>query len=575
MSTRPLHGIRIAIVALATLASTVPLLKAQTAEQIYLDSLLTPKTILTASAKVLATTVATAITSNTNGYTAAELASAAYTQLGGKVRADRETSAATVVEAAIAALSGTSPTYATDVASLVDAVVDVNPGDTKEDLSTAGQTAVVKGALGTLSDLAAASSTSLLAADAAIGATLASDAYLGNLAKGALSTILDGAIAGINGTKGKSTTVAPEAAQDFIGGIVVSGSLPNVNGVPTPAAYGSFAVAILKSVSKNTSVDEAGAYSIALVDGTANDVSLATALYAKYAAAQAKITQGIAATIGITGTNDSARTAFVGAATTANVKDAVTIDQGATFVDPYHADSFTGSVFNAVIAAPGGTKLIDGDATKIATAVGETLGSDGDELTDVAVTYQDFIAAGSLPAASAATYAADLINGAFTGLPKTTIYAYSAAAVGDGGQLNGGKTGITASSLTQATADDLAAIVDALATGVLASNDTAAKIASDIGALVKSVATLTKNGTISGTEVDVAAFLAGSLASTVASSADQAVIDAAIDSSLKSVVSKTVFGSASTAGTVAFEVATPTYETVGAITFAETAVTNL
>ncbi|HEX4083285.1 MAG TPA: hypothetical protein VHY22_00130 [Chthoniobacteraceae bacterium] len=595
MSTRTFHGIRIAIVALATLVTTVPLLHAQdlSAEQDYLNTILAPsnKTILTAKASVLASTVAGAITSNTNGYTAAELAAAAFTIFDSKVRADRNTSAPLVVAASVTALfSGTDGTFNSDVASLVDAVVDVNQTTPKDVLSVGGQTAVVKIALGTISDQAVATgSTSLLTADASIGAALENDSYLGTLGRGGKSLIIENAIAGINGAKGKSAADAPLAAQDYIGGIVGTDTLPGVPALSlSSTAYNNFAIEILKPVSKNTSVDEAGAYAVALVDGSSsqsNLVTLATALYGKYVAAQAKITQGIAATISITGTNDATRAALIGDITTAAVKDAVNIDQGATFVDPYHADNFTTSVFSAVLAAPGGTKLIGGDATKIATAVGKTLGSDGDELTDVAVTFQNLIEAGSLPASSAAAYATDLINGAFAGLPKGSIYAYSGIALGDGGLLNvTGKTGITGDALLPGTAADLASIVDSLAIGVLSSGDTEAKIASYIGALVKGVANLTKNGTFAyegnpNDQVNVAAYLAGSLATTVTGtvtgSADQAAIDAAIDSSLKGVVNKTVYGNASTAGTVVYEVAAPTYEPVGAISFAETAVTNL
>jgi hypothetical protein len=491
-------------------------------------------------------------------------------------KAPSPTAIGTQVSEEIGAASATSGTFNTYVADIVDAAVDT------AGLTPSGQATVVKDALGALSDKASSSGTTVLTADASVGAKLEDD---GALTVAALNTIFTGAIAGVSGVKGTSPSVGAEAAQQFIAGIVDTNTLPGAVS-PTPADYNTFAVAILKPVSKLTSIDEAGAYAIASEEGDAtpsNLVSLGTALFAKYKTAQGKITQGILASIPATSGSlgaDTSRSSLVGLLTSANYKDIVSIDQGATFVDPYLADSFTTSAFNSLLGATSSAKVINADAEAIATAVGETLGADGDDLTDVAVVYENFIQANSLSAASAATFATDLINGAVKGLPTGTVIAYSETAVGAGGLLNGGKTGIT-HSIVEATVNDLASIVDSLAAGIIAdsslSSDTS-DIAKDVGALIKGVAGITKDETFSyaanntTSTVDVAAYLAGSLASEVAgltSGTEQTAIDGAIDSSLKSVVNTPVFAQ------VSAEVASPTYAKVGEIVVDETAVTNL
>jgi hypothetical protein len=553
----------------------VPTLWADAAGQSEIQKFLNGGTILTASAAQLAGAVASAIADTANTNSPADLAASALEPYEGRVRADRNTLAPLIAVSAINALiSGTDANLNSDAGAVTDSLVVVNtaaPLATDEALSAAGRTAVVKAALAAISD-AAVSNSSLLGTDQGIGQALASDTYLEHLPKDALTAILQRGMAGINGAKGKAQTVAPQAAENFVQGLI-SFEMPN------GASYPAFAVSILKEVSKNASVDELVAYQIALADNSsqASLLTLAGALFEKYPSATAKVTQGITAVTPPGVDDETQRIAFIQALTAAQVSKAVSVVEGAVFVDPYYAGQFTDAVFKSVIVSPKGEKLLGRDASSIAKGLGAVLGQDGSVLTQVADVFSQYIGSGKLPAASAASYAADLIKAATTGSIPASQFS-GAAAGGGGGQLNIG------AGISTATVTDLVSILDLLGNGIITADHaqlgTAAglsKAVSEMRALATAVAKFTGNELfINSNNVSqpVAAFLAGTLADqvvqlTTAGYAQSAILNAiseAVTRVTNSVVDKEVTAAISERAD---------YPVIGAISSQETAVTNL
>jgi hypothetical protein len=518
--------VRGALVALAALTISIPSVWADAQGDI---SVFLPagKTILTAKAADLATAVTAAIETGTTGFTPAQLAAAAFQPVGGKVRSDRETSAAVVTDAVVTLFtSGTghaNANFASIIGATVDSVVAVNGtlNNTKLTLTTAGQSTVIKDALGTIADGLGTTGTGVLAADAKIGAALSGDPYLEGIAKAALTTALQVGIEGINGVKGKSTTNAPLAAQEFVSGILSTGTLPNDPATPAPAAYNTFAVAILKNVSKNASVDEFVSYQVGLSD-TTGLVSLAQALATKYTtpATVAKIVQGVTADT-TAAIGEAGRQTFINALTVALSKDAVAIAQGGAYVDPIYSGSFTAATFSGLVTdSTAKSNLATKYAAAIATGVGNILGQDGDELTQVALTYKKLLGANTLPPASAATYATDLITGAVKSKISTSAFTGAAAGLG-GGTLAVG-TGKFGSTVGNEVALDLSSVLNLFAEGIingssLATSKDVAAVAKEVGTLAEDVAKFVKNESSSagGTSQPVAAYLAGTVANLV------------------------------------------------------------
>ena len=488
---------------------------AQTAEQALLNGYLAPKTVLNASAANLAAAVASAIKSGTSPFSADDLATCAFEPVGGKVRSDRNTSSALVAASAIAAVisaSGTAGAGAVD--AIADSLVTINGTNTKQNLNAAGQAAVVKAALGSISDYAASNS-AFISLDESLGQTLAADFKLESLPDFALLTLLQNAMAGINGASGKAQAVAPAAAGAFVQGLI-SGA------VPDGAAMSVIAVDLLKKVSKNTNVVELVAYQAGLKDNSSSAlINLAGALYQAYPAAAVKVTQGLTAAVPQGLQEESLRIVFIQQLAAAEPAQAVSILDGAVFTDPYFAGQngasggFTTAVFNAILASPNGTKQLAADAPKIASTVGAILGQNGDGLTAVAVFFSQLIATGKQPSASAATYSTDLIPSAV----KSTVVPFTGAAEGLGGGILNVGTGINAG-----TASDLASILDLLADGIVKANGLATTaqiktVATQIGALAKAIATFTKNEAIAiavpnqPSSEPIASYLAGTLAS--------------------------------------------------------------
>src|SRR5271166_423405 len=170
-------------------------------------------TVNTATAAQLEAAVAKALVTGTvapGDLAASALEPYPFGQAGAKVRADRNASGPGVVASALTELVTLSdPNFATDAAAVTQQVVDVNQPTTTANLTIAGQEAAVKSALGAISDAYINANTNtrttLLAGDAAIGTALSTDANLTGLTKSGLTTILQTAIAGVTGLKGKST----------------------------------------------------------------------------------------------------------------------------------------------------------------------------------------------------------------------------------------------------------------------------------------------------------------------------------------------------------------------------------
>jgi hypothetical protein len=248
-------------------------------------------------------------------------------------------------------------------------------------------------------------------------------------------------------------------------------------------------------------------------------VSTATTLFTKYPLVEAKITQGLAASIPVTnGTSDANRVAFISSLASTSIKAATPVLEGAVFVDPYYAAQFTGSVLKDIYnsttgASPTGHTLATTDAAGIASGVGSILGQDGDALAQVSGTFAQLIVGGQLKVTNAATYATDLITGAV----KSTLPA------SDFLQITGNSSGqklVVGAGITAATVTDLEAIEDQFADAIVTVDSTlttkaeATTLATALGVLAEDVAKFTKgiqfnNG--SG-EVYVAQYLAGTLA---------------------------------------------------------------
>ena len=527
------------VAACALFTVTAPSLKAQTAAEITdaqndIKAELSSGTIVTSSSTVLATAVAKAIKADSSStLTPAIFAEAAllpYPYPGGTVRQEpgRDSAAVLVTGSAIAQLvaTGTSTKvteidFTTDVAAITDAVIDVSSTNASNKLTTAGREMVGKEALGVISDAYTANTgkvprATLLAADEGVGKELATDSYLEGLSSDGLTVILESVMGGVNGVKGTSVAVAAFAAEYFTAGLVSTGSVPNQSqGMTFPA----FAVDILRPVSINQSVDELVLYELGLHDDGANQtalVNIAESVFKAYPAGDTKFVQGLAGAIPKGNKSETARINFADALTTGTVAAAPKILEGMTFVDPFYASEFTTGVFNSIYAKNPSTLLTDG--TLIASGVGNVLGQDANELTQIANVYGTFISSGKLPTASAGGYATALIGAAESSDINSDRFT-GAAAGGGGGLLKLG------AAITNATVTDLASITDVLADGIVSFYKTAGTLntsetstaASDIGNLAEAVAKFVGTETFSDSSNSkesgpVAEFIAGTLA---------------------------------------------------------------
>ena len=506
-------------------------------------------TINSATAAQLEAAVAKAIVGGS--VAPGDLAASALEPSGGpaKVRADRNTSGPGIVAASITALAASNDSsFVTDSAAVTDEVAHVNYPTTTADLTLAGQEAVVKSALGAISDAyvkgapaSLVSSANLLLADQAIGTALAGDADLTGLPASGLTTILQTGIEGITGLKAMSTAAAPYAAENFVAGIVSGGTAPN------SATLTAFAVSILKNVAANANVDEYVSFAIGSKENTSQSslLTTGTTLLAKYTADQAKITQGLADAV-TAAPGEAGRLTLVNGLANAQVKYATTILEGAVFADPYYAGEFSGAVLTDIYDSPTGHTLITTDAPGIASGVGAILGQDGNSLTQVSGTFSDLIISGALNVTNAATYANDLITGAAKStLPATDFLNITAGSAG--GKLAVG-TGVINTLIAGSTVDDLVDIADLFGNAILTkfaaiSSPTKAEattVASEIGALAKDIAAFTKNesyDTVGSTNPEpVATIIAGSLAKLVASFDFPLIISGATDVSPQSLI---------------------------------------
>ncbi len=577
--------VRTALAAVAALAISIPALRADTAGQNELQQFLpSNKTVATASSKDLLFAVqqAVGLTGTAAVVTPTDLVeSALEPDAANKFRTDINQTGPLVAATAVSVLlSGTTApaVTGTGVASITDAVLDVNQASPKHELDATARATAVKLSLGLVSN-AALSNAGLLVADEDIGMTLATDPFLETtLASPALIDILQGGIAGITGLTGKAQAVAPEAAEDFVQGLLASGTVPDA------LSYPNFAVEILKKVATNASVDELVSYQVGLKDSASDLVNLASTLFAKYTAAGdiVKVTQGVTAVTAAGGTNENARIAFIKSLSTASVKDAVDIDWGASYVDPFYSSQFTSTVFSSIVTG-GGNKLAIKDAPTLASGLGELLGQDGNELTQVAEVYAGLTGSNILPVSDSATYAGDLIKGAADSTVPISEFA-GAPVFGGGGTVGGGGT-LAVTAPTAAIVTDLQGIVDLFAASILDVNGTATSAAvkadaKEIEALVKAVAKFTKSEDfiVSGSNSQpVAVYLAGSVAKEIAaldfSASIQAALFGAITAGVDAEVDKTVRGEVAT--DVFTDNGFEAYQVVGAVAVQDTTVTNL
>jgi uncharacterized membrane protein YcgQ (UPF0703/DUF1980 family) len=506
--------------------------------------------ISTASYLQLVAAVDAAVTSNaTSGVTPATLAASVYAfypplTSGSTVRADRAVSAPAVVEGVISQLltngntANTPAQFATYAGQVTESVAAVNGTNTAGNLTLATREAVVEDALEVLANAYSSiapnvtnfTQQQVLAADQTIGADITADPVLSAQTASGLTTLLQTAIAGITGTKATATAAAPWIAENFVAGILSANGGAAPNGATLPA----FAVSILKNVYVNANVDELVAYQVGLQNNNqATLVSTGTTLFSHYPTAEAKITQGLAAAIPVvSGSSDANRVAFVTTLTDNQLTAATPILEGAVFVDPFYAADFAGAVMGQVYSSTTtvgtttthtGYTLLATDAPTIATGIGSILGQDGDALAQVSGTFAQFVAAGQLPVASAATYATNLITGAVTSIFPAADFLQITGTNPSGQISSGGSLKVTSATILPETVTDFEAIEDQFADAIITADGSLLKtqagattVASLLGTLALDIASHTKGVTFtptgSSTTAYVAQYLAGSLA---------------------------------------------------------------
>ena len=465
--------------------------------------------------------------------------------------------------------------FATDAADAVNNLInaDNNEADSIAIISTALGTISQQIAHGTITSTLSAAQ--LLAGDTAIGTAVTANANLEALTKNGLLTVIEDSITDVNGLRGKSPTAGPEAADAFVKGLIA-------NAFPDGATPGNFAVTILKHVAKNASIAEFVSYEVGLKDNASDTTlsTLAAALYASYSKDVAKITQGIVAVEPQQNNTEGNRVSLITSLVSTQPKQAVSIDAGATFTDPFFAGDFTGATFGALT-----TPLLGKDAGRIAISEGAVLGQDGNSLTDVAQVYAQAIGSGKLLPKNAAAYLTDLIGGAAKSKVPASQFT-GAAAGGGGGQLNGGVKQL-ATSITFQTLLDLASITDLLGGAIITADNatlsgkglTAAE--GQVEALAAAVAKFTKNEIVTdpnnaALSGPASSFLAASLADEInglltgLNAADSGAFQTAIDKGVGKDTSKAVREEVD-AEVAAFA----QYPAVGVINTQETAVTNL
>jgi hypothetical protein len=607
-----------AAISIYSMSATTGHAQAQAAVETEVATLAPGKTIATCTPTVLAEAVADLIEASSS-FTPGDLAAAAlepYPSGATKARSDAASkSGPDVLESAIGALISNSglSTSGTNFATNAAAIVNEMATDTFTDgatqkavFSESGQETLATDGLATISAAYQAGTSGLtqaqlLAGDTAIGNALATDASLIALTKSGLTTILADAIKGIPGFKDNGVNAAPVAAAAFVSGILE-------NGVPDSGQGGTadtFAVAILKNVATNASVAELVANAVAVGTNSTSDSALeglAAALYPKYSKDVAKITQGLVAVVPQNSSGEAGRVTLIEGLTTASPKDVTPIAQGAVYVDPYYAGAFTLGAADAILTSGGtkGVKDLGSDAGKMATGIGNVLGQDGTYLTDVASVYSELTGSADLAAASAGTFAGDLITGAETSKVPSTQFTGLAAGLG-GGTL-AVKTGIVGTTVT-----DLETIEDLFAEGIYTADSStfntekgAETVGTDIGTLAKDIAKLTagetftdstgiSGGVPTGSSTEpVAVFLAGTLADYVVSlglSTDvygttnaQAIILADIEKDVEAEAktAKADVGDVFTAANTQFYYGTIDYKYyTGPVALPETAITNL
>jgi hypothetical protein len=568
MISRPFHGRlsfkagigAVTIAALAVTLFSATSAKAQTATQIseaqadINAQLVAPKTIANASASTLALAVSNAIqVGNTDtALNAAVYITAVLSPVNGKVSATQKAAAATIVGTVINRLvvdgqrqpasSGTN-SFSKTIGALTDSALNVGGSTTTLALSLAQREATLKAALSAVSGGPALTATGgalttqqILAADTAIGTAVASDSFLQTLAistknSAGLITLLDTAITGVDGPKGTSALVIPQAAGDFTTGILESsttGALPN-NLTPL-----TFTEDLIKPLKANASAAEYIANAVGSDSSFTTDLStLETGLITAYPTDVAKITQGLVATI-TRAQGETARIGFISNAAASNITKATTILEGGVFTDPNYAAEFTQAVGNDIYSsvnakgATTGHALLAADATGIATGVGSILGQDGASLAEVSGTFaQDYIATGLIPV----TKAAALANSFFTSAVNSKLPAadfISVTGLTSGGTFNIGtlqtktlRAGITASNVI-----DMEAIADQFASAIIQDYSSLAKngintaagasaAGSQIGILARDIATITGAEVFGSPSEFVSAAIAGSIAKTV------------------------------------------------------------
>ena len=541
--TSGFQAVRAAIAAISLVVATTGSSWAQSAVQNEISALLPVRTtILTAPIASLDAAVATVLLSNTvPGLTPADIAIAALQSVPVKIvtrtgttilqeaRRDRNASGPSVAEAAINKLisTGTDVTLAVDVAAITDGMIEVNGTNPALNLAVAGKEGVVIDSLVAISNAASKlnsvySEATLLSADTAIGNALATDPALEGLPltsrdPDALLTILEVGITGVNGPRGTAQTVIPSAAAAFVEGIVSSGTIPDeANGI----TLNTFAVGILRPLARNTTTDELVANKIGAEFSSSNSLEgLASALFTSYPAAVAKVTQGLVDDVAAVDMTEASRASFVGAITTAATRDTVAITDGATYADPFFSSEFTSSVFASLLAASPATTarrpfpaLPSAYAVGIAAGVGNILGQDANELTNVAGVYASLIDAGTLPAAGAPAYATTMLTAAVRS--RVPVFAITALTPTGGG---GGALGVSQALITAATQTDFQSIGDQFASAIVTSQGVnigtrvgATTAAAQIGALALDLARFIANDTL-GLNDSVAANLAGSI----------------------------------------------------------------
>ena len=265
-----------------------------------------------------------------------------------QIRSDMSDIASGIVTSAISGL-GNASNINQRVANIAAAVINVNSANPADALPLDGQTSAAGAALA-----------------AQPGAAQAIGIQTGQVIKAKAAFTRD-ALSDFLSTAGVNLSTAPYVAQGFVNGILATGLPPSISAV-------DFASKAVSDISTYSDVVARVGNAIAVYVGSSspNLAPVAQALINSAPSATAQITQGVAATLPITGPFDGGRGNFAGQLVSLVPGQAQSIAVGMAALDPNAADVFTFDIVSSLTHNPNTVSQVPG----IASAVAEVIPAD-------------------------------------------------------------------------------------------------------------------------------------------------------------------------------------------------------